>query len=157
MQFLRVCSKRRQCDPNIPLTLPTFTSHPNWQCGRSFLNAKTKNEFVFRFSYFTFENEKGIRFFFVRKFENEKRKRNSFFVRKFENEFICVSNLEDTFSFLLICLCPTLGHFAYSRFKWATHKMSTRNCYSLRTTCIAERGGQTNMSAPILNNKYVLT
>ena len=36
---------------------------------------KCKNEFVFRFSYFTFENEKGIRYpFFVRKFENEKGK-----------------------------------------------------------------------------------
>ena len=49
---------------------------------------KCKNEFVFRFSYFTFENEKLIRFsfFLLQFFENEKRKRNSFFVRKFENE-----------------------------------------------------------------------
>ena len=32
-------------------------------------------EFVFRFSFFKFENEKRIRYpFFVRKFENEKRK-----------------------------------------------------------------------------------
>ena len=46
-----------------------------------------KNEFVFRFSYFTFENEKRKRnSFFVRKFENEKRIRYPFFVRKFENE-----------------------------------------------------------------------
>ena len=38
-------------------------------------------------SYFTFENEKGIRFlFFVRKFENEKGIRYPFFVRKFESE-----------------------------------------------------------------------
>ena len=48
---------------------------------------KTKNEFVFRFSYFTFENEKRKRnSFFVRKFENEKGIRYPFFVRKFENE-----------------------------------------------------------------------
>ena len=34
---------------------------------------KTNWFFVFRFFYFTCENEKGIRFyFFVRKFENEK-------------------------------------------------------------------------------------
>ena len=55
-----------------------WPKHPKW-----------KNEFVFRFSYFTFENEneKGIRFlFFVRKFENEKGIRFLFFVRKFENE-----------------------------------------------------------------------
>ena len=53
----------------------------------SFSNVRTKNEFVFRFSYFTFENEKGIRFlFFVRKFENEKGISFLFFFRKFENE-----------------------------------------------------------------------
>ena len=41
--------------------------------GRSILNAKTKNEFVFLFSYFTCENEKRKKeFVFVRKFENEK-------------------------------------------------------------------------------------
>ena len=50
---------------------------------------KTKNEFVFRFSYFTFENEKRkrIRFSFANlKTKNEKGIRYPFFVRKFENE-----------------------------------------------------------------------
>ena len=80
---------------------------------------KTKNEFVFRFSYFTFENEKrktnsffvfltsllktknekGIRFsFFVRKFENEKRKNGIytdlyasqfFWTKKWGGQFLC--------------------------------------------------------------------
>ena len=58
-------SKSCQCDRSIPPKLPTFTGHPKWQCGRSILNAKLKNEFVFRFCYFTFENEKGIRFSFA--------------------------------------------------------------------------------------------
>ena len=41
-----------------------------------------QNEFVFRFSYFTFVNEKGIRFSFA----NLKMNKNSIFVRKFENK-----------------------------------------------------------------------
>ena len=53
---------------------------------------KRKNEFVFRFSYFTFENEKRkTNSFFVfltslLKTKNEKGIRYPFFVRKFENE-----------------------------------------------------------------------
>ena len=54
---------------------PLLATRPKWQFGRSFLNAKTKNDSFFRFSYFTFENEKPICFlFFVRKFENVKGK-----------------------------------------------------------------------------------
>ena len=58
-------SKRCQCDRRIPPKLPTFTSHPKWQCDRSILNAKTKNEKRIRFSYLPFKNEKGIRFSFA--------------------------------------------------------------------------------------------
>ena len=49
---------------------------------------KCKNEKrIFRVSYFTFENEKGIRFSFANlKTKNEKGIRVSFFVRKFYNE-----------------------------------------------------------------------
>ena len=88
MQFLRVLfSKRSQCDRSIPPKLSIFTGHPKWQCDNTILNAKTKKELVFRFSYFTFESEKRKRnSFFVRKLENQKLKRNSFFVGKFKNE-----------------------------------------------------------------------
>ena len=107
MQFLRVCFQNAASDRSIPPKLPMFTGHPKWQCDRSILNAKTKNEFVFRFSYFTFENEKrktnsffvfltsllktknekGIRFSFANlNTKNEKGIRYPFFVRKFENE-----------------------------------------------------------------------
>ena len=75
--------------PKYPGETTSFTGHPNWQCDRSILNAKTKNkkEFVFHFSYFTFENEKGIRFSFANlKTKNEKGIRYPFFVRKFEKE-----------------------------------------------------------------------
>ena len=68
-----------QSDRSIPLKLPTFTGRPEvtgWP-----KHPKCKNEFVFRFSYFTFENEK--------------RKRNSFLVfrsqiwkRKTKKEFV---------------------------------------------------------------------
>ena len=85
MQFLRVRIQNAASDRSIPPKLPIFTGQPKWHCDRSILNAKTKNEFVFRFSYFTFENEFVFRFSYFT-FENEKRKRNSFFVRKFENE-----------------------------------------------------------------------
>ena len=78
--------------PKYPAETTNFSGHPKWQCDRSILNAKTKNEFVFRFSYFTFENEKPkTNSFFVfltllLKTKNEKGIRFSFFVRKFENE-----------------------------------------------------------------------
>ena len=73
--------------PKYPAETTNFTGHPKWQCDRSNLNAKTKNEFVFLNSLLKTINEKGIRYpFFVRKFENEKLIRYPFFVRKFENE-----------------------------------------------------------------------
>ena len=61
MQFLRVRIQNAASDRSIPPKLPIFTGQPKWHCYRSILNAKTKNEFVFRFSYFIFENEKRKR------------------------------------------------------------------------------------------------
>ena len=63
---------------------PNFC-HLKWQCDRSILNAKTKNEFVFLTSLLKTKNEFVLCFSYFTS-ENEKRKRNSFFVRKFENE-----------------------------------------------------------------------
>ena len=77
MQFLRVRIQNAASDRSIPPKLPIFTGQPKWHCDRSILNAKTKKEFVFRFSFANLKtkNEKGIRYpFFVRKFENEKGK-----------------------------------------------------------------------------------
>ena len=80
-------SKRCQCDRSIPPKQPIY--RPPEVAVRP-KHPKFKNEFVFRFSYLTFENEKHKNEFVFRfsyfTFENEKRKRNSFFVRKFENE-----------------------------------------------------------------------
>ena len=87
MQFLRVRIQNAASDRSIPPKLPIFTGQPKWHRDRSILNAKTKNEFVFRFSYFTFENEFVFRFSFANlKTKNEKEIRYLFFVRKFENE-----------------------------------------------------------------------
>ena len=91
-----------------------------WQCNRSILNAKTnsffvfltslmktKNEFVFRFSYFTFEktkNQKGIRFsFFICKFENEKRKNGIYTDPRYCHLFITVRHFCGTMSTMSPC------------------------------------------------------
>ena len=63
---------------------------------------KTKNEFVFRFSYFTFENEKRIRYpFFVRKFENEKGKNGIYTDRPAQCTFSCSCRRQNIISTVL--------------------------------------------------------
>ena len=98
MQFLRVRIQNAASDRSIPPKLPIF--YRPAEVALRPKHPKCKNEFVFRFSYFTFENEKrirfsyftfenekGIRFSFANlKTKNEKGIRYPFFVRKFENE-----------------------------------------------------------------------
>ena len=86
MQFLRVCFQNAASTtrPKYPAGTTKFYRLPEVTVWPKF--PKCKNEFFFRFSYFTYENEKRKRnSFFVRKFENEKRKRNSFIVFHFSN------------------------------------------------------------------------
>ena len=62
---LNVSNYCDQSNRSIPPKLPTFTGHPKWQCGRSILNVKTKNEFVFLTLLLKTKKEFGVCFSFA--------------------------------------------------------------------------------------------